>query len=249
MRGFFVLDMWTFQNIQQACKAFPFETVVLASVDSTSAWLKRTLPPEPCMVITYAQTRGYGQQGRRWHMRPGQDLALTFWLPQSAHLAALPMLTPYVALQLRSRLQPFSDQALFCKWPNDLYSPVGKISGTLIERCDEALLVGTGINWVCTDTWPHAVTDSVVPWDFLAQWGQWVLTALPCFHPRHWQQVMGDWVDVDWFPRGALVEDMQGNRYRYGGIQADGSVLLWQGRQAVHVRSGTCSLRKVGQLP
>ncbi|HIQ40123.1 MAG TPA: hypothetical protein EYH46_03000 [Sulfurivirga caldicuralii] len=241
--------MWSLSAMQQACAALPFATVVLPQVDSTSAWLKRTLPPEPCMVIAYAQTRGYGQHGRGWQMRPGQDLAMTFWLPQSAHLAALPMLTPYVALQLRSRLQPFSDQRLWCKWPNDIYNPAGKVSGTLIERGGAGLMVGCGINWARSDTWPHALSDTRLPWDFLAQWGAWVLTALPHFHARHWQQVMGAWAAVDWFPRGALVEDLQGNRYRYGGIQADGRLLLWQGRQAVYVHSGTCSLRPVDQGP
>ncbi len=241
--------MWTLTQLQQAAAQWPFETRVLMEVDSTSGWLKRVRPPEPLLVIAYAQTGGYGQRGRSWQMRPGRDLTFSIWLPQAGRLAAYGMLTPYVAYRLREHLQPFSDLPLLCKWPNDLYTPCGKVSGTLIERQGEALIVGTGVNWVRTDNWPHAVTDSVLPWDFLAQWGRWVLAELPRFSPRHWQQVMGDWVDVDWFPRGAWVADEQDRRYRYGGIQTDGSVLLWQGRQAVCVRSGACSLSRVDQSP
>ena len=240
---------WTLHELQAwaARQACPVQ--VLEAVDSTNAWLKRHAPETYCLVIAYAQTAGYGQRGRGWRMRPGQDLTFTLWLPGGGELAKLGMLTPYVAYRLREHLQPFCDAPLMCKWPNDLYTPAGKVSGTLIERCGEGLLVGTGINWVRTADGPAAISTRLPPWDFLTGWLDWGVTQLPRFTPQHWHQVMGDWADVDWFDKGGEVMDAEGRRYRYGGIQPDGSLLLWQGRQALRFNSGACSLREAAQSP
>ena len=240
---------WTLSELQAWGARQPHRVQVLATVDSTSAWLKRNPADTPCLVIAHAQTAGYGQRERRWCMRPGLDLTFTLWLPQSGPLAACGMLTPFIAYRLREHLQPFSEMPLLCKWPNDLYGPQGKVSGTLIERWEGGLLVGTGINWVQTADGPAAITSHVAPWDFLIAWLDWGLTQLPGFTPQHWQRVMGNWADVDWFEKGETVVDAEGRRYRYGGIQPDGCLLLWQGRQARRFSSGACSLKKGTQLP
>ncbi len=236
--------MWTYEALVHWASGCKLPVKILEAVDSTNAWLKRHQPEKPLLVIAYAQTAGYGQRGRQWHMRPGCDLVFSFWLPDASHLATCSMLTPYVALRLRAFLQPFSDEMIRCKWPNDLYHLHGKISGTLIEREKRGLLVGTGINWVASTERKNAVTGTELPWAFLSAWGQWGLTQLPDFCPAHWHDVMPQWQALDWFTRGAQLQDETGKRYRYGGIQADGSVLLWQGRRKLKTYGGV-SLRLV----
>ncbi len=240
---------WTLHELRDWAQHQPHPVQVLEAIDSTNGWVKGHAPDTPCMVIAHAQTAGYGQRGRNWHMRPGQDLTFTLWLPGAGRLSAYGMLTLYVAYRLRERLHPFSEAPLKCKWPNDLYTPEGKVSGTLIERWGEGLLVGTGINWIRTVDGPAAISSQVAPWDFLTAWLDWGLSQLPRFTPQYWHQIMGDWADVDWFAKGEQVMDAEGRRYRYGGIQPDGSILLWQGRRAVHFASGACSLRKAAQSP
>ncbi len=94
------------------------------------------------------QTAGRGRQGRDWsspsgnfygstlvRLRPGDPMAATLALVaavaiEEAVRACLPEVGPRLAL----------------KWPNDLLIDGAKLSGILLERTGDAIVIGMGIN-------------------------------------------------------------------------------------------------------
>jgi BirA family biotin operon repressor/biotin-[acetyl-CoA-carboxylase] ligase len=92
------------------------------------------------------QTAGRGRQGRTWvspvgnlyastivRLRPGDPAAATL------ALVAAVALEEAVALHLRRG-------GLMLKWPNDLLLDGAKLSGILLERVDDAVVIGIGVN-------------------------------------------------------------------------------------------------------
>ena len=196
------------------------------TVASTSGWLRANPQPVPTLVLAHAQRAGYGQQGRVWRMRPGLDLVFSLWLPDDSGIKDFTTLTPWLAFQLRASLVPLSETPLACKWPNDLYTSHGKVSGTLVERCHGGLIVGTGINWVRTSDWPNAVSTAASPQHWLADWIALLLHRLPRYQRVQWQRIQPQWAGVDWFVSGEWLLDETGRRWRYGGVTREGLLQL-----------------------
>lgn len=242
---------WTHADMQRWWQdSLPCDTVILPEVDSTSAWLKRQQPGDATLVVAHAQTAGYGQQGRRWAMRPGADLVFSLWLPETETLEDWATLTPWLAFQLRAALQPLSGAPLYLKWPNDLYTPAGKLSGTLVERQGSGLIVGTGINWLRTEHHTNALTKAHGPADWLADWTTFLLHKLPTYQQHQWLNVQPLWAAMDWFEQGEAVVDQRGQRWTYAGVGSDGQLQLRDEQGALHTfAQGRCSLKKADQSP
>lgn len=92
------------------------------------------------------QTSGRGRQGRKWLSAPGNLYASTLVRlrpsdpsPATLALVAAVALEETVATYLR-------DGALALKWPNDLLLGDAKLSGTLLERAGDAVVIGIGVN-------------------------------------------------------------------------------------------------------
>ncbi len=237
---------WTHTDMQRWWRdTLPCETVILPEVDSTSAWLKRQRPEESMLVVAYAQTAGYGQQGRSWAMRPGADLVFSLWLPDASGIEDFATLTPWLAFQLRAALQPLSEEPLTCKWPNDLYNPAGKVSGTLVERQGRGLIVGTGINWRRTAEQANAVTKGHAPEYWLADWSAFLLHKLPNYQRLQWLNVQSQWAAVDWFSMGEVVQDQSGQRWRYAGVDDRGRICLQKQEKRHCFVTGKISLKRI----
>lgn len=104
------------------------------------------------------QTGGRGRQGRAWSSPEGNLYASTLVRlrphdPQAATLA----LVAAVALEevVRAYLPSLSPGegggtvgagGLAIKWPNDLLLDGAKLSGILLERADDAVVIGMGVN-------------------------------------------------------------------------------------------------------
>lgn len=106
------------------------------------------------------QARGRGRQQRNWHDEPGLDLAVTFRLTAKLpRPVALPAALPVAILQA---CEPFAQQPLRFKWPNDVYARGQKLSGVLIDRDTnrpETYRIGIGIN-VNRTQFPTELQDS-----------------------------------------------------------------------------------------
>lgn len=102
------------------------------------------------LILADAQTAGRGRMGRSWHSEPGRGIWLTL-LERPVADERLSVLSLRIALALAPALDPFADDAVRLKWPNDVYVGVRKLAGVLLEarwrgpRLDW-LAVGVGIN-------------------------------------------------------------------------------------------------------
>ncbi len=126
----------------------------LKKVNSTSRYLKDyVLNNEvsyPIVCVAKNQTKGYGQYDRSW-LSSTDSLVFSMAFKMSSN-AIDPVFSLAVALVLRKSLAKFSNNRLYVKWPNDIYSTRGKLSGCLLEsvrhkvNADRILVIGIGIN-------------------------------------------------------------------------------------------------------
>lgn len=91
------------------------------------------------VFIAEHQTAGRGRHGRHWHSAPGLGLWFSVALP-----APLPCLSFGAALAVRDALAETAPVLL--RWPNDLYCGTRKIGGILVERREDRIALGVGIN-------------------------------------------------------------------------------------------------------
>jgi BirA family biotin operon repressor/biotin-[acetyl-CoA-carboxylase] ligase len=102
------------------------------------------------LVLADAQTAGRGRLGRNWRSEPGGGIWLTL-LERPPHDDTLGVLALRIALALAPALDPFADDRIRLKWPNDVYVNGAKLAGVLVEarwrgpRLDW-LALGVGIN-------------------------------------------------------------------------------------------------------
>ena len=119
----------------------------VAETGSTNAdmlELARTGAAEGLWLRAERQTGGKGRQGRAWESPPGNLYASTLIRvragdPQPATLA----LTAAVALEEAVGVFVPGVQL---KWPNDLLIDGAKLSGILLERGGDAIVIGFGVN-------------------------------------------------------------------------------------------------------
>ena len=85
--------------------------------------------------------------GRQWESPPGNLFASTIirLQPNDPAAASLAFVAAVAAHKAISKLSPFAIAQI--KWPNDLLSLDGhKFCGILLERCDDAVVAGFGVN-------------------------------------------------------------------------------------------------------
>lgn len=102
---------------------------------------------EGSWLVAGRQTAGRGRQGRAWQSPPGNLYASTLVRlrpgdPQAATLALV------AAVALDASVRAFLPQAdgLAIKWPNDLLIDGAKLTGILLERQGDAVVIGIGVN-------------------------------------------------------------------------------------------------------
>ena len=122
----------------------------LAETGSTNADmldLARSGASEGLWLRAERQTGGRGRQGRTWVSPPGNLYTSTLVRlrptdPEPASLA----LVAAVALDEAVRAHLGDGAAPTLKWPNDLLLGGAKLSGILLERGGDAVVIGVGVN-------------------------------------------------------------------------------------------------------
>lgn len=184
------------------------------------------------------QTAGKGRQGRDWVSPPGNLYASTLVrLRPTDPAAATLALVAAVALEevVRAYLGSTS-VALRLKWPNDVVLAGAKLSGILLERADDAVVIGIGVNLAhhptgldrpVTSLAAHGVSPD--PADFL--------TTLAATFARWLARWRGEGLGVirdQWLarahPRGtaltARLPDGSALDGLFDGLDADGAMIL-----------------------
>lgn len=130
------------------------------SLEST-AFGRRAVDLQPCLLVAEYQSAGRGRQGRSWHSVPGASLTFSLGLPLAP--ADWSGLSLAVGVSLAEALDPAPADGpglhIALKWPNDLWlvdgAPRGrgagrKLGGVLIETvtagAQRLVVVGIGLN-------------------------------------------------------------------------------------------------------
>lgn len=113
----------------------------------------------PLWVRADIQTQGRGRRERTWVSRTG-NLTATMLLPNSTDPSQSSLHGFAASLAIADTLSAYAPgRPITLKWPNDVLVGGAKISGLLIEREAEALLIGIGINLVShPDDTPYPAT-------------------------------------------------------------------------------------------
>jgi len=116
------------------------------STNDDVAALARAGEPEGLWLRAERQTGGRGRQGREWHSPPGNLYASTLVRLRSGDPAA-PLLALVAAVALQEVAAAYAPRAdIRIKWPNDLLVGGAKLSGVLLERIEDAVIIGFGVN-------------------------------------------------------------------------------------------------------
>lgn len=113
----------------------------------------------PLWVRADVQTQGRGRRERTWTSVSG-NLFATLLLPNSTDPSQSALHGFAASLAIADTLAAYEPKRpITLKWPNDVMIGGAKISGLLIERESEALLIGIGINLMShPDNTPYPAT-------------------------------------------------------------------------------------------
>ncbi|HYE27137.1 MAG TPA: biotin--[acetyl-CoA-carboxylase] ligase [Allosphingosinicella sp.] len=125
----------------------PIRTVAeTGSTNDDLVALARAGAPEGVWLRAARQTGGRGRQGREWHSAVGNLHASTLVRLRRGDPPAS-TLTLVAAVALHEVAAAFAGGVdVRIKWPNDLMVAGAKLSGILLERLEDAVIVGFGVN-------------------------------------------------------------------------------------------------------
>ena len=116
------------------------------STNDDVAALAKAGAPEGLWLRAERQTGGRGRQGRGWHSPEGNLYASTLVRlhPSDPPAPSLAMVAAVALQEVVSAYAPVHQ--VLIKWPNDLLVEGAKLAGILLERSDDAVVIGIGVN-------------------------------------------------------------------------------------------------------
>jgi BirA family biotin operon repressor/biotin-[acetyl-CoA-carboxylase] ligase len=183
------------------------------------------------------QTAGRGRQGRAWTSPPGNLSASTLVRVRPTDPAAASLaLMAAVALHETVSVYLGSAATAVLKWPNDLLVAGAKLSGILLERADDAVVIGMGVNLAHHPDLPDRATTSlaaqgatVSPSDLLETLAEAVARWLSRWRGEGLGPIRSAWLDAA-HPIGtalsARLPDGSTADGLFDGLDADGALIL-----------------------
>lgn len=105
-----------------------------------------TTAAEGDWLVALEQHAGRGRQGRSWHGLTGNFFGSTLIRLRETDPSA-PSLAMVAGLALLEAVEAIApDSSLILKWPNDLMLGEAKLAGILLERADDRIVAGFGVN-------------------------------------------------------------------------------------------------------
>jgi BirA family biotin operon repressor/biotin-[acetyl-CoA-carboxylase] ligase len=210
--------------------------------------LARTGEGEGLWLRADRQVSGRGRQGRSWESSSGNLFASTLVRigagdPAPASLALVASLALYDAVA--AFLPDERRGALSLKWPNDLLLGGAKLSGILLEREGDAVVIGIGVNLArhpegldrpTTSIAAHAMAPS--PDIFLRELTERFAEWLAKWREPGLGVIRDQWLTRAHRQGAALtVHDPSGRQLHgtFDGIEADGALRLRLADGSVHV--------------
>lgn len=183
------------------------------------------------------QTAGRGRQGRAWTSPPGNLSASTLVRLRPTDPAAASLaLTAAVALHEAVAVYLGDAGAAVLKWPNDLLVAGAKLSGILLERAEDAVVIGIGVNLAHHPDLPDRATTSlahhgamVAPADFIETLAESVARWLARWRSEGLGPIRSAWLAAA-HPAGtalsARLPDGNAIEGLFDGLDADGALIL-----------------------
>ena len=210
----------------------------VAETGSTNAdvrLLARQGAEEGLWLRAERQTAGKGRLGRQWVSEPGNLYASTLVRLRPADPPAA-TLALVAAVALHRAVGVFLPDGARLKWPNDLLLGDAKLSGILLERCEDAVVVGIGVNLAHHPDLPDRMTTSLAAagaavtaeafLDVLAEaFGRW----LAVWRGRGLAAIRDAWLAAAHPVGTALTVRLPDGATRDGlfdGLDADGALIL-----------------------
>ena len=119
------------------------KTFFFESIYNTQEYALSELSSEPILVISYSQEKGKGTSNRTW-LNADQALACSLAVKQEdikLKHTLIPLLSGYVFIEV------LKDINLSLKWPNDIILKNLKVGGILVEKSENNICIGMGINY------------------------------------------------------------------------------------------------------
>jgi biotin-[acetyl-CoA-carboxylase] ligase BirA-like protein len=119
------------------------KTFFFESIYNTQEYALSELSSEPILVISYSQEKGKGTSNRTW-LNADQALACSLAVKQEdikLNHTLIPLLSGYVFTEV------LKDINLSLKWPNDIILKNLKVGGILVEKFENNICIGMGINY------------------------------------------------------------------------------------------------------
>ena len=119
------------------------KTFFFESIYNTQEFALSELSSEPILVISYSQEKGKGTSNRTW-LNADQALACSLAIKQEdikLKHTLIPLLSSYLFTEI------LKDTKLSLKWPNDIVLNNLKVGGVLVEKSENSICIGMGINY------------------------------------------------------------------------------------------------------
>ena len=119
------------------------KTFFFESIYNTQEYALSELSSEPILVISYSQEKGKGTSNRTW-LNADQALACSLALKKEdikLKHTLIPLVSGYVFTEV------LNDISLNLKWPNDIVLNNLKVGGILVEKSENNICIGMGINY------------------------------------------------------------------------------------------------------
>lgn len=181
------------------------------------------------------QTGGKGRQGRAWDSPPGNLYASTLVRLRPADPPAA-TLALVAAVALEEAVRVFLPSGATIKWPNDLLIGGAKLSGILLERAEDAIVIGIGVNLAHHPDLPDRPTTNLAvdaaapdPATFLDVLAETFARWLARWRREGLDPVRQRWLDRAHPPGAALtarLPDGEAIDGLFDGLTGDGALIL-----------------------
>lgn len=118
----------------------------VASTNSEVAAAARAGAAEGLVVIAEHQAAGRGRLDRRWAAPARSGVLMSLLVRPQVSVAAWPVLPLLTGLAVVEAVVGVGGVDARLKWPNDVMAGGRKLGGVLVERVDDAVVVGVGLN-------------------------------------------------------------------------------------------------------
>lgn len=118
-----------------------------SEVESTQDLIRQSQPQHGDVIAADFQSKGRGRLDRSFESQPEAGLLFSFYLQPELKKEVWGILPLLVGMTVAQTLNEICDVKDYkTKWPNDVLSTGGKVSGILCESFSDGVIVGIGIN-------------------------------------------------------------------------------------------------------